>query len=123
MKQKYYIIMIVLISAIGVGKHYYDKKEFNALVIQVKEDLEREKKNAVSLKDSILLRRNSEINLLIEENEKAKAKSAYWYTIAKRKNLNPDYDIDFITAANILANSKYRPTKPKDSIRQESYDR
>ncbi|MDB0613464.1 hypothetical protein PL371_16660 [Tenacibaculum maritimum] len=118
MKQKYYIIIILIVSIIGVGKHYYDKEQYNSLINKIKEDLETEKQSAIRLKDSIILNRNDKINVLIQDNEKAKTKSNYWYNMAKRNNVNPNYDIDFITAADILSKSKYQSGKTNSYSKQ-----
>lgn len=107
--RKYYIIVLVVIALLGVGNHFYQRSQFNGLIDQVKKDLESEKQNALKQKDTVIQSRNRIINQLTQDNEKAKADSRYWYNMAKRKSVNPNYNIDFLTAADEVARSKYKP--------------
>lgn len=117
-KQKYYIMIIVALIGIATAKHFYDRNERNRLISDIKKDLQNEKDIALEKVGTEMEERDNKIKTLIQSNERAKADSKYWYNQAKKKVVNPVYDIDFITAANILANSRYRPDKRNDSIRQ-----
>lgn len=121
-KQKYYIMIIVALIGIATGKHFYDRSERNRLINDVTETLKKEKDIAIDKVVIQIEERDDKIKKLINSNKKANEDSKYWYSQAKKKVVNPAYDIDFITAANILANSKYRPDKRIDSIRQGGND-
>jgi len=122
MERKIYIGIIVLLIGFATAKHFYDRSERNKLINDVKKSLQKEKDIAVSKVVIQIEERDDEIKKLINSNKKANEDSKYWYSQAKKKVVNPAYDIDFITAANILANSKYRPDKRIDSIRQGGND-
>lgn len=108
-KLKYYLITVAAMLIIGAAKHFYDRSQRNQIIEQVKETLENEKQLAIKQQDSIIKELDQNINNLILSNEQAKKESQYWYNQAKRKSVNPAYDIDFITAADIIARSKYKP--------------
>lgn len=115
-KIKTYIITVAVLIGLGAVAYFYQLRVNNKLISDIKKDLQREKQVAVNKLSEELKDRDLTINQLILSNEKAQAESKHWYDQAKKKVVNPNYDIDFITAANILSNSNYRPDKRNDSI-------
>lgn len=115
MAQKYYITILIVISLLGIGNHYFQEYKRDELINEMKDDLKEEKKlieiKISKEKDSL----NLKISNLIQSNEKAISDSQYWYSQAKKKNISPDYDFDFMSAANIISKSNYRSDK-RDSI-------
>jgi hypothetical protein len=110
-KQKYYLITIASLIIIGLVFYFVAKSEQNKLIDQFKKTLETEKQAAIKEQKAIIEKQEETINDLISKNETAKKESAYWYAQAKSKNVNPSYNLDFISAADIIAKSKYQPGK------------
>jgi predicted PurR-regulated permease PerM len=108
-KQKYYLIIIASLLIIGLVMYFVMSRQKNDLIDQFKKTLETEKQAAIKEQKEIIKKQEATINDLISENEKAKEKSSYWYNQAKSKNVNPSYDLNFMSAADIIAKSKYKP--------------
>lgn len=103
------IIGAAILIILGTAAWFYQEAKYNSLIDQMKESLEEEKKTALQRQQKLIQERDQTINELQTENEKAKAQSNYWRQEAKRRGRNPDYNIDFITAADEIAKSRYRP--------------
>lgn len=115
---KTFLIVIAVLISIGTAKHFYDRSQRNAILKSVNDKFEKEKELALIRSDSIFKTRDKTIQNLKQQNEKATADSRYWYNQAKKKSINPDYDIDFLTAAGIIAGSKYEPSKQNGNVKQ-----
>lgn len=109
MSIKYVILIAAILLTIGGAGYFYQEAKYNALIDDMKEHLEEDKKRAAKKQDSIVKKRDQIITDLKSENEKAKQQSQYWYREAKRRDRNPDYSIDFLTAADEIAKSRYKP--------------
>jgi len=119
---KTFLIVVAVLISLGTAKHFYDRSQRNALLNDIKDKLQDEKELSLKRVDSVAQDRDVTIKNLIQDNEKAKADSRYWYNQAKRKSLNPNYDIDFLTAAGIIAGSEYRPDQPNGNAKQGKND-
>lgn len=104
----YIITILIAVLAIGLLFWYYSSKENDAIDMS-KYILKTEMEKQIKQRDSITVIRDETINQLIKDNENAKENSQYWYEQAKKKSVNPHYDIDFITASRIITESNYKP--------------
>lgn len=122
MKVKYQILIVVGIVAIFLIRIRLIKSSHNEVIESLKQNIENQKKELEQKKDSIILVRDTIIKNLKSQNEKAKERSNYWYNQAKRNNVNPNYDIDFITAVDEITKSNYEPGGSNGNTRQEKGD-
>lgn len=90
------------------GFRWYYKSQMDQLLQDHKKDLQMEAERIREQRDSVIKLRDLRINELIQENEKAVQESAYWYDQAKKKNFNPNYNIDFLTSYRIISESNYK---------------
>lgn len=108
-KIKTFIITIVSAIVIIVGIYLYARHKINSEIDIVKKELERQKDEKIKEQSQLYKVQNDSIKKLISENEKFRSQSAYWYNQALQNSVNPDYNIDFLTAYGIISDSKYRP--------------
>lgn len=106
-----YVITLLIAALIVGGIIWYYKSRQNEDIDLSKYVLKEQMQKEMAQRDSIIQSRNNELNTLIDENKKTRAEAAKWYKVAQERSKSPNYDIDFITATDIITNSRYKPTE------------
>ena len=101
--------IVLLVGGAGWFGYNYMSRRNNDLIDQIQKDYDEQKKDLKVREDSLKTEFENELETIKLKNDAAIKESEYWYQQARKKSINPDYDIDFLNAASIITKSNYKP--------------
>lgn len=105
---KTFLVVVGILLLIIFGGYFYMESKFNDQLSKIQNDLEMEKEQIQEETKKKIIERDQTISEIRKENKEILIQSQKLYEALRKKNINPDYDLNFLQSADLISKSKYR---------------